>query len=72
MKKKFIIPALAAAIIGGGIAGTVLNTSAFASSTDNSNSKVEVTDKQEQKQLAKEATITKEDASFNRTKRSSR
>ncbi|MCH1643128.1 PepSY domain-containing protein [Paenibacillus timonensis] len=62
MKKKFIVPALAAAIIGGGIAGTALNTSVFAASADSSNSKVEVTDQQEQQQLAKEATITKEEA----------
>ncbi|MCK6208312.1 PepSY domain-containing protein [Bacillus infantis] len=62
MKKKFIVPALAAAIIGGGIAGTALNTSVFAASADTSNSKVEVTDEQEQQQLAKEATITKEEA----------
>lgn len=62
MKKKIIVPALAAAIIGGGIAGTALNTSVFAASADTSNSKVEVTDEQEQQQLAKEATITKEEA----------
>ncbi|MFT4413407.1 PepSY domain-containing protein [Bacillus sp. UMB0728] len=62
MKKKFIVPALAAAIIGGGIAGTAINTSVFAASADTSNSKVEVTDEQEQQQLAKEATITKEEA----------
>ncbi|TFB21421.1 hypothetical protein E3U55_08905 [Filobacillus milosensis] len=62
MKKKFIVPALAAAIIGGGIAGTALNTSVFAASADTSNSKVEVTDEQEQQQLEKEATITKDEA----------
>ncbi|AMX00331.1 PepSY domain-containing protein [Rummeliibacillus stabekisii] len=61
MKKKFIVPALAAAIVGGGVAGSLLNTSAFAANND-SKSKVEVTDQQEQKQLAKEATITKEEA----------
>ena len=61
MKKKFIVPALAAAVIGGGFAGSLLNTSASAA-TPVSNSKVEVTDQQEQKQLAKEATITKEEA----------
>ncbi|MDC3417158.1 PepSY domain-containing protein [Aquibacillus salsiterrae] len=59
MKKKFIVPALAVAIAGGGLAGTVLNSSVFAA-TDNS--KVEVSDQKEQKQLEKEATITEEQA----------
>lgn len=62
MKKKFIVPALAAAIVGGGVAGSLLNTSAFATSNDSNGNKVEVTDKQEQQQLAKEATITKDEA----------
>ncbi|SDN80980.1 PepSY domain-containing protein [Bacillus sp. OK048] len=62
MKKKFIIPALAAAILGGGVAGSLLNTSAFAANNDSNSNKVEVTDKQEQNQLAKEASITKEEA----------
>lgn len=60
MKKKFIVPALAAAIVGGGVVGSLLNPSVFAANTDSN--KVEVTDQQEQKQLAKEATITKEEA----------
>ncbi|WP_066073778.1 PepSY domain-containing protein [Neobacillus soli] len=61
MKKKFLVPALAVAVIGGGLAGSVLNTSVFAASSD-STSKVEVSDKQEQQKLEKEATITKEEA----------
>ena len=52
MKKRFLVPALAVAVMGGGVAGSLLNTSAFAANS-NSNSKVEVSDKQEQKQLAK-------------------
>lgn len=62
MKKKFIVPALAAAIVGGGVAGSLLNTDVFAANNDSNSNKVEVTDKQEQEQLAKEATITKEEA----------
>ncbi|MFJ7978285.1 PepSY domain-containing protein [Peribacillus sp. NPDC096379] len=61
MKKAFLVPALAVVVIGGGVAGSLLNTSAFAANSD-STSKVEVSDKQEQKQLEKEATITKEEA----------
>ncbi|MDQ0414762.1 PepSY domain-containing protein [Mesobacillus stamsii] len=60
MKKKFLVPALAAAIVGGGVAGSLVNSSAFASSNDSKS--VEVTGQQEQQQLAKEATITKQDA----------
>lgn len=61
MKKKFLVPALAAVVIGGGLAGSVLHTPAFAANSDRT-SKVEVSDKQEQQQLEKEATITKEEA----------
>lgn len=61
MKKKFLVPALALTIIGGGVGGSVITTSVFASTPDNS-SKTEVSDVQEQKQLEKEATITKKDA----------
>lgn len=60
MKKKFLVPALAAAIVGGGVAGSLVNSSAFASSNDSKS--VEVTGQQEQQQLAKEATITKQEA----------
>lgn len=62
MKKKLIVPALAAAIVGGGVAGSLLNSSAFASNNDSNSNKVEVTDKHEQQQLEKEATITKDEA----------
>lgn len=57
MKKVFLVPALAVAVIGGGVAGSLLNTSAFAANSD-STSKVEVSDKQEQQQLEKEAKIS--------------
>ncbi|KAB2333072.1 hypothetical protein F7731_16140 [Cytobacillus depressus] len=43
MKKKFLVPALALSVIGGGIAGSVLNTNALAAKSDQ-NSTVEVSD----------------------------
>ena len=61
MKKRFLVPALAVAVMGGGVAGSLLNTSVFAANS-NSNSKVEVSDEQEEKQLQKEATVTEEAA----------
>jgi len=62
MKKKLLVPALALTIIGAGVGGTVLTTSAFAANTDSNSNKVEVSDKQEQKQLKKAAVITRKEA----------
>ena len=61
MNKKLIVPALAVAIVGGGVAGSIINGSAFAANS-NSTSDEEVSEQQEQKQLEKEATITDEEA----------
>ena len=61
MKKKILASALALTIVGTGVAGATLNTSAFAAKTE-SNSNVEVSDEQDQLLLEKEATITKEES----------
>ncbi|OMP68340.1 PepSY domain-containing protein [Domibacillus epiphyticus] len=57
MKKKFLVPALAVTVLGGGIAGSVLNISAFATG----NAQTEVSQKEEQKQLEKEVKVTKQE-----------
>ncbi len=61
MNKKILIPVLAFSIIGGGVAGSILNGSAFAANSTN-NSDEEVSDQQEQKQLEKKASISKQEA----------
>lgn len=59
MKKRYLVIALTLAVLGGGVAGSLLNTSAYASS---SNNKVEMSEKQEQQKLEKEAVLSKEEA----------
>lgn len=61
MNKKFLVPALAATILGGGVAGSVLNLSAFATGNTDS-AQTEVSEKDEQKQLEKEAKLTKQES----------
>lgn len=61
MKKKILVPALVATVIGSGIAGSMVNSSAFA--TDKmGGSETEVSDKPEQKQLEKETKLTKQES----------
>jgi uncharacterized membrane protein YkoI len=63
--KKFIIPALALSIIGGGIAGTALKDTASASSTTQNKAvtqEKEVSDASEQKTLKAQAKITEAEA----------
>lgn len=57
MKKLILVPALALTVIGSGVAGSLLNTSASASSTEATN-KVEVSEEKEQQLLEKEAKLT--------------
>jgi uncharacterized membrane protein YkoI len=61
MKKKFLVPALAVTVLGSGIAGSVIDFSAFASGNTGSN-QTEVSDKAEQKQLEKDAKLTKQES----------
>ena len=61
MKKLILIPALALTVIGSGVAGSLLNTSASASSTEATN-KVEISDAKEQQLLEKEAKLTKDES----------
>ena len=71
MNKKILVPALALSIMGGGIAGSLLNGSAFAANSSQTNGEDvsddqeengEVPDQEEQKQLKQEATITEEES----------
>ncbi|MFF2450834.1 PepSY domain-containing protein [Neobacillus sp. NPDC058068] len=66
MNKKFLIPALAVSIIGGGIAGSLLNHTTFAASNTNApvekSQEKEVSDASEQATLKKQAKITEADA----------
>ena len=66
MNKKFLIPALAVSIIGGGIAGSLLNHKTFAASNTNASveksQEKEVSDASEQASLKTQAKIKEADA----------
>lgn len=62
MNKKFLIPALALSIVGGGIVGATLKHDAFAASKVTESSNKEIPDTEEQDQLQAQAKITKEQA----------
>ncbi len=58
MKKKLLVPALAVTVLGSGIAGSVIDFSAFASDS----TQTEVSEKVEQKQLEKKTKLTKQES----------
>ncbi|GGJ60888.1 putative membrane protein YkoI [Anoxybacillus voinovskiensis] len=60
MNKKFLIPALALSIVGGGIVGATFKHDAFAASKTQATK--EVSDEQEQDQLQAKAKITEKEA----------
>ncbi|MCL6586170.1 MAG: PepSY domain-containing protein [Anoxybacillus sp.] len=60
MNKKFLIPALALSIVGGGIVGATFKHDAFAASKTQTTK--EVSDEQEQDQLQAKAKITEKEA----------
>lgn len=61
MNKKILVPVLALSIMGGGIAGTLINGSAFAANSSDTKGEA-ISEDQEQSQLEKEATVTKKEA----------
>jgi uncharacterized membrane protein YkoI len=62
MNKKFLIPALALSIVGGGMIGATLKHDVFAASKMTESSNKETPDAEEQDQLQAQAKITKEQA----------
>lgn len=61
MNKKILVPVLAITVIAGGVGGSILN-SPVSAEIPNNNSKTEVSEDQDQNQLAKEATISEKEA----------